>query len=143
MLRNPLYLAEKKRTFDWQFYEFRREISTKFYDYRRMLKKELASVFGKRLRQARKRAGLPQDKLGVQIGLDEHTASARISRYEAGIHEPPYAITVKLAEALMVPASYFYAEDDRLAYVVQVWGEMSFDERARLAEYLEVLRGGR
>lgn len=107
-----------------------------------MLKKELASVFGKRLRQARQRAGLPQDKLGVQIGLDEHTASTRISRYEGGIHEPPYATAKKLAEALMVPVPYFYAEDDQLAFLVQAWGEMTLDERAHLDEFVDGLRGG-
>jgi transcriptional regulator with XRE-family HTH domain len=108
-----------------------------------MAKKETASVFGKRLRQARQRSGLPQDKLGVQIGLDEHTASARISRYEGGVHEPPFATTIKLAEALMVPAPYFYAEDDLLASVVRAWGEMTSNERASLDEFIEALRSGR
>lgn len=105
-----------------------------------MTKKELGSVFGKRLRQARQRAGLPQDRLGVLIGLDEHTASARISRYEGGIHEPPHATVTKLAEALMVPTPYFYAEDDQLAFLVQAWGEMTLDERARLDECVNALR---
>jgi transcriptional regulator with XRE-family HTH domain len=108
-----------------------------------MAKKELTSVFGKRLRQARQRTGLPQDKLGVMIGLDEHTASARISRYESGIHEPPFATTIKLAEALMVPAPYFYAEDDQLAFLVQAWGEMTLDERTHLDEFVDGLRRGR
>lgn len=102
-----------------------------------MVKIQSASVFGIRLREARKRSGLPQDRLGVAIGLDEGTASARISRYESGVHEPPHETAKMLAEVLGVPTAFFYAENDELAYVVRVWGEMSDDERARLNHFLE------
>ena len=73
------------------------------------------TLFGRRLRDARRRKGIPQDKLGVVIGMDEGSSSARISRYETGIHEPPFATAVNLAAALKVPVAYFYCEDDRLA----------------------------
>lgn len=59
-----------------------------------------ARCVGARLRQARERMGLPQDKLGVMIGLDEGSSSARISRYETGVHEPAFNIACKLAQAL-------------------------------------------
>ena len=71
-----------------------------------------------RLRQARERLGLPQDKLGVLIGLDEGCSSARISRYETGIHEPAFDIARKLAQVLGVSVTYFYCEDDWLANAV-------------------------
>lgn len=74
--------------------------------------------FGVRLRQARERLGLPQDKLGVMIGLDEGCSSARISRYETGVHEPAFNIACKLAHALKVDVAYFYCEDDWLASAV-------------------------
>ena len=73
------------------------------------------TLFGRRLREARIRAGLPQDNLGVAIGMDESSSSARISRYETGIHEPPFATAENLASVLGVPAVYFYCEDDDLA----------------------------
>lgn len=73
------------------------------------------TLFGRRLREARNRAGIPQDKLGVMIGMDEGSSSARISRYETGTHEPPFATAEKLAAMLGVPAAYFYCDDDRLA----------------------------
>jgi transcriptional regulator with XRE-family HTH domain len=41
--------------------------------------------------------------LGVLIGMDESSSSARISRYETGIHEPPIATADKIANALKVP----------------------------------------
>lgn len=97
-----------------------------------MKTEEHASTFGRRLREARRRAGIPQDKLGVKIGLDEGTASARMSRYETGVHEPPFGVAVKLARALRVPAAYFYCEDDELAALVLVWGHLSKSERKRI-----------
>lgn len=63
-------------------------------------------MFGHRLRCARKLLGLSQDRLGVLIGLDEHTASARISRYETGAHEPPIKTARLLAQVLGVPLAY-------------------------------------
>jgi transcriptional regulator with XRE-family HTH domain len=108
-----------------------------------MVKTQSASVFGIRLREARKRSGLPQDRLGVAIGLDEGTASARISRYESGVHEPAHATAKMLAGVLGVPAAFFYAESDELAYVVRVWGEMSNDERMRLGQFLEAVERSR
>jgi transcriptional regulator with XRE-family HTH domain len=49
-----------------------------------LLAGDRSPVFGTRLREARELAGIPQDKLGVMIGLDESSSSARISRYETG-----------------------------------------------------------
>lgn len=61
---------------------------------------------------------MPQDKLGVEIGLDESSSSARISRYETGKHEAPYATAQKLAKALGIPVAYLYCDDDRLAELI-------------------------
>lgn len=79
------------------------------------------SLFGRRLREARLSAGLAQDKLGVMIGLDETTSSARISRYEAGIHSPPFEVAEQLAKKLKLPVCYFYCGDDRLAEVIRLY----------------------
>lgn len=73
------------------------------------------TLFGRRLREARLRAGIAQDRLGVMIGMDEGSSSARMSRYETGAHEPPFLLAEKLADALKVPAAYFYCNDDQLA----------------------------
>lgn len=86
-----------------------------------MGKKEPVTVFGRRMREARRRAGIPQDKLGVAIGLDEATASARISRYESGVHEPPVEIAQKLAKVLKVPTAYLYCENNELAEFLLSW----------------------
>jgi transcriptional regulator with XRE-family HTH domain len=85
-----------------------------------------STLFGRRLRAARGRAGIAQDKLGVLIGLDESSSSARMSRYETGVHEPPFSTALNLAEALDVPVAYFYCDDERLAELLIQYG--AFDE---------------
>lgn len=88
-----------------------------------------STLFGRRLRAARSRAGIPQDKLGVMIGLDEGSSSARISRYETGIHEPPFATAQNLGQVLNVPAAYFYCEDDQMAELLVQY--LSLDPKRR------------
>jgi transcriptional regulator with XRE-family HTH domain len=90
------------------------------------------SIFGRRLKSARLAMGLAQDKLGVQIGLDESSSSARMSRYESGVHEPSYLTAINIANALEVPTAYLYCEDDELAEMILLIGELSSDERKNL-----------
>lgn len=96
-----------------------------------------ASVFGLRLRQARLHAGIPQDKLGVAIGLDETTASTRISRYETGVHAAPYEVAVKIAQVLRVPTPFLFCDEDDLACMILLWAGLSKADRNRLfAEWM-------
>ena len=104
----------------------------RIYEYRRMSSTIPTTVFGQRLKEARLRAGIPQDKLGVRIGLDEGTASARLSRYETGVHEPPFRIVEKIASALQFPVAYFYCEDDELASLLLLWDRASTREKCRI-----------
>ena len=88
---------------------------------------------------ARQAAGLPQDRLGVKAGLDEGTASARISRYESGIHEPNTAFAQRLALELNIPLAYFYAPDDDLAKLILWFGQLNPDHRKSLIEFASEL----
>ena len=90
------------------------------------------SIFGLRLRQARLQAGIPQDKLGVAIGLDEMTASARISRYETGVHAAAYDTAVKIAKVLSVPTPFLFCDDDDLAGLILLWAGLTKSEQRRL-----------
>ncbi len=47
--------------------------------------------------------------------MDEGSISARISRYETGVRQPPFATVERLAAALEVPVTYFYCADECLA----------------------------
>lgn len=98
------------------------------------------SVFGRRLREARLRAGIAQDRLGVMIGLDEGCSSARMSRYETGVHEPPFPIVEKLARVLGVPVAYLYCSDDRLAEIMLIYTALPKNQRQSLFETAVSLR---
>ena len=89
-------------------------------------------LFGKRLRDAREMTGIAQDKLGVLIGLDESSSSARISRYETGVHEPPIRTAKQIAAALKVPLAFLYCDDDLLAAILLQAHRMSKDARRAL-----------
>ena len=78
------------------------------------------STLGDRLRLRRKLLNLSQEAVGVSIGLDESCSRVRISRYEAGIHEPNMATTKMLADALQVPAAYLYCERNSIAELILV-----------------------
>lgn len=112
-------------------YDMRRARTRRFYDYRRMVRQPSLpkSLFGRRLRDARLRAGVAQDRLGIMIGLDEGCSSARMSRYENGVHEPPFVIAEQIAKALGVSASYFYCSDDHLAEIILNYSNLSEKER--------------
>jgi transcriptional regulator with XRE-family HTH domain len=94
------------------------------------------TLFGRRLREARNRSGIPQDKLGVMIGMDEGSSSARISRYETGTHEPPFATAEKLAATLGVPVAYFYCDDDRLADFLIHYSILGENQKVRLLAHI-------
>ncbi|KAA8997323.1 helix-turn-helix transcriptional regulator [Affinibrenneria salicis] len=71
-----------------------------------------------RLKEARLKAGLSQQQLGVLAGIDEATASARMNQYERGVHTPDFELVCRLAAVLNIPASYFYTVEDDLAEII-------------------------
>ncbi|QWD04597.1 helix-turn-helix transcriptional regulator [Polynucleobacter paneuropaeus] len=96
------------------------------------MKKKQGFSFGQRLREARILRGLPQDKLGVLIGLDEETAAPRISRYESDVMQAPIPTAQKLAHALNVPLAYLYCESPSLAKLLLSASNLSEDELEQL-----------
>lgn len=86
-------------------------------------------VFGKRMKEARKHAGLSQERLGVLAGVDEMSSSARMNQYERGKHEPDFSMVERIAKVLNVPESYFYAKDDEAAWLQVVFHRMSVKDR--------------
>ena len=93
-------------------------------------------VIARRLREARRRIGISQYALGVAAGIDEMSASPRVNQYERGKHAPDYAMARRLAEALNVPVSYLYTEDDSLAEVVILFWALQEEKRSELLEWL-------
>ena len=78
------------------------------------------SLFARRLKAARLRKGISQERLGIDAGVDEFSASARINQYERGKHTPDVLMASHLARVLNVPLSYFWAEDDDEAELVRL-----------------------
>ena len=79
--------------------------------------------------------GVVQDKLGVMIGIDECAASARISRYETGTHQPSWLIVEKLAQVLQVPVAYLFAEDDQMAELIRIFERLPAAHRCQLIDH--------
>ncbi|MBL1274906.1 MAG: helix-turn-helix transcriptional regulator [Ectothiorhodospiraceae bacterium] len=85
-----------------------------------------------RLKEARLRAGLTQEKLGILAGIDENNASAKMNQYEKGTHIPKYPRLKDLADALGVPSAYFYAETDELAELIYCYGKLNSKAKQKL-----------
>ena len=83
--------------------------------------------------------GLSQYKLGVLLGLDEQTASTRISRYESGIHEPSLKTAQSIAATLGVPLAYLYCDDKRLAELILKCSKFTDDHWLSLDSFIENL----
>ncbi|ELN2574560.1 helix-turn-helix transcriptional regulator [Enterobacter kobei] len=93
----------------------------------------------KRLKEARLRAGLSQEKLGVLAGIDEASASARMNQYERGKHTPDFEMMCKLAKILKVPEGYFYTIDDNMAEIMLKINNMNYDSKKELIKIMDEL----
>jgi len=85
--------------------------------------------FSKRLKEARQRAGLTQQELGILAGMDTDIAGAKMNQYEKGVHIPKFSRLKALAKALKVPPAYFYAESNELAELLYVYETLSKKDR--------------
>ena len=94
------------------------------------------SPFPRRLRAARKRAGLTQEQAAAKAGIDEYSASARMSQYETGKHVPHFETVKRFAAALGVPTEYFYTVDERTAEFLLLWHGLSSVRRGELLALL-------
>ena len=91
----------------------------------------------KRIKELRTEADLSQKKLGILAGIDEFSASARVNQYEKEKHVPDYSTIQRFSKVLKVPACYFYAEDDDIAYMIRTFGDLSPRARAKAIEKIK------
>jgi len=90
------------------------------------------SPIQKRLKEARKAAKLSQKKLGIEAGVDEFSASARMNHYEQGRHTPDYTMLKHIANVLKLPVAYFYAEKDELAEFIKLFHQLKKPDKISL-----------
>ncbi|RYH41429.1 MAG: XRE family transcriptional regulator [Alcaligenaceae bacterium] len=98
-------------------------------------------LFARRLKAARLRKGISQERLGVDAGVDEFSASARINQYERGKHTPDVLMASHLARVLGVPLSYFWAQEEDEAELVRLFGGLSVRLRKQAVRNIEELAG--
>lgn len=92
-----------------------------------------------RLKQARLRAGLSQEKLGKLAGIDPMSASARMNQYERGKHSPDYQLMCRVAEILKMPVSWFYTDDEDHARLQEIYYLLSPVARQALMAQAEIV----
>ncbi|WP_028764252.1 helix-turn-helix domain-containing protein [Shewanella colwelliana] len=92
-----------------------------------------------RLKQARKAMGISQKQLGIQLGMEPGTASARMNHYEKGKHTPDYATLKAMADELGVPVAYFFCESEKSAQLLCLLDQMTDAEKDILIEQLTKL----
>ena len=97
------------------------------------------SVLGTRIKQARVQAGLSQERLGLDAGLDEMSASTRMNRYELGKRVPAPDFVERLSKVLNVPAAFFYAVEDDEAELLVKFHKLSAVGRVELMSRLDEL----
>lgn len=92
------------------------------------------SIFAKRLKEARRNIGWSQERLGIEIGLEEASASTRMNRYELGKRAPNSDLVHRLAAVLDLPVAYFYAINDEEAWLLVMFYRMKTSERQKIVE---------
>lgn len=83
------------------------------------------------------RAGITQRELGRRVGMEADGASARISQYETGIHQPYFPTAERIAKELGVPVAYLYADSERLARLILVFSALDAVEQERVLAAIE------
>jgi transcriptional regulator with XRE-family HTH domain len=96
-------------------------------------------TFGKRLKEARKLRGFSQERLGIEAGIEPATASARMSQYEKGVHQPGESIVKQIAAVMNLPVPYFYCEDDETAHLLQCFHLLKAKDRKDVVDQVENL----
>ncbi|MBW3531907.1 MULTISPECIES: helix-turn-helix transcriptional regulator [Shewanella] len=89
-----------------------------------------------RLKQARIAKGISQKQLGIQLGMEVGTASARMNQYEKGKHTPDYQTLKAIADELGVPVAYFFCESESTAKLLCLLEKMTEEEKSNLIEQI-------
>lgn len=99
------------------------------------------SVLARRLKEARLRAGLSQERLGIEAGLDPMSASTRMNRYELGRRMPDPLVIEQLAAILRVPVAYLHSADDEEAELLLKFHRLNKKQRAKVVAFVDEVSG--
>lgn len=96
------------------------------------MNEDAKTIFCRRFKEARLAKKLSQQKLGYAINLEESVASARINRYEKGIHPVEINTAQRIATVLDIPLAYLYADSDEMAELLKLYYQMTPARQAQL-----------
>ena len=57
-----------------------------------------------------------------------------MNRYEVGVRFPDLELVQRFGKALNVPAAYFFAEDDEIAWLLVAFHRLSIADRRKIVE---------
>lgn len=97
------------------------------------------STLSKRLKEARLQAKLSQEQLGLKIGLEPESASARMNRYELGKRVPAFELVERIAAVLDLPVTYFYADKGDEAQLLVRFHRLKAVERKEVIAFIDDL----
>ncbi len=88
-----------------------------------------------RIKEARIRAGLSQEQLGIRVGLEPESASTRMNRYELGKRTPDFGLMERIAVELGLPTAYFYSANEDEAALLIAFHRLKPVARKKLLEF--------
>lgn len=97
------------------------------------------STLSKRLKEARLQAKLSQEQLGLKIGLEPESASARMNRYELGKRVPAFELVQRIAAVLDLPVTYFYADKDDESQLLVKFHRLNAVKRNEVISFIDEL----
>lgn len=77
--------------------------------------------------------------MGISIGMESGTASARMNQYEKGVHTPDVRTLKLLAKELGVPLNYFFCEDDSTAEIATAISKLSEEDKNQVLKFIHNL----
>jgi len=89
------------------------------------------------LKEARLQAKLSQEQLGLKIGLEPESASARMNRYELAKRAPAFELIERIAAVLDLPVAYFYAVNDDEAQLLVRFHKLNAVKRKELLNFID------
>lgn len=90
-----------------------------------MARKIEIAIIGKRLKAARLGAGLSQEQLGFNAGLEVESASARMNRYERGTRVSSVELLERIGNVLDLPLAYLFALNDDEAALLTAYHRLA------------------
>ena len=97
------------------------------------------STLSTRLKQARLRARLSQEELGIRIGLEPASARTRMNRYEVGRRVPGFELIQRIAAELGLPATFFYAATDDEAELLAQYHQFDQADKERVLTFIKTI----